>query len=219
MAGSTRTASATPSALDARAARIVTELGGHQPVVALERRAQVLDELAPRAPEPLDLAPELRLLAPRLLEEVKYEERESDVEDEYSLLALQIESEIEARRALASHPLVVTHGFLVGDLLDQRPESLQAVVETSNMGCTPEAWKLFIEKKIPFAPGKAANAGGVATSGLEMSQKPQKFVSQSLECMGEGTGKLADRNIQRTDALRMDQIEHRLRLDQVQFPV
>ncbi|MBU0934731.1 MAG: NADP-specific glutamate dehydrogenase [Spirochaetes bacterium] len=47
---------------------------------------------------------------------------------------------------------------------------VQAVVEVSNMGCTPEAWKLFIEKKIPFAPGKAANAGGVATSGLEMSQ-------------------------------------------------
>jgi len=44
------------------------------------------------------------------------------------------------------------------------------VAEVSNMGCTAEAWKLFIEKKIPFGPGKAVNAGGVATSGLEMSQ-------------------------------------------------
>ncbi|HAP44501.1 MAG: glutamate dehydrogenase [Spirochaetes bacterium GWD1_61_31] len=52
---------------------------------------------------------------------------------------------------------------------------VQAVVETSNMGCTPEAWKLFIEKKIPFAPGKAANAGGVATSGLEMSQNSARL--------------------------------------------
>ncbi|MGI6394778.1 MAG: NADP-specific glutamate dehydrogenase [bacterium] len=47
---------------------------------------------------------------------------------------------------------------------------VKTVIEVSNMGCKPEAWKLFIEKKIPFAPGKAANAGGVATSGLEMSQ-------------------------------------------------
>ncbi len=52
---------------------------------------------------------------------------------------------------------------------------VQCVVEVSNMGCTPEAWKLFIEKKIPFAPGKAANAGGVATSGLEMSQNSMRL--------------------------------------------
>jgi glutamate dehydrogenase (NADP+) len=43
------------------------------------------------------------------------------------------------------------------------------------MGCTPDAWKLFIEKKIPFAPGKAANAGGVATSGLEMTQNSMRL--------------------------------------------
>ncbi|MCD8167506.1 MAG: NADP-specific glutamate dehydrogenase [Bacteroides sp.] len=44
------------------------------------------------------------------------------------------------------------------------------VGEISNMGCTPEAIDAFIEHKILYAPGKAANAGGVATSGLEMSQ-------------------------------------------------
>lgn len=44
------------------------------------------------------------------------------------------------------------------------------VAEVSNMGCTAEAVDLFIDKKILFAPGKAVNAGGVATSGLEMSQ-------------------------------------------------
>ena len=53
--------------------------------------------------------------------------------------------------------------------------NVRAVVETSNMGCTPDAWKLFIEKKIPFAPGKAANAGGVATSGLEMTQNSMRL--------------------------------------------
>lgn len=44
------------------------------------------------------------------------------------------------------------------------------VGEISNMGCTPEAIDLFIEHKMMYAPGKAVNAGGVATSGLEMSQ-------------------------------------------------
>ena len=44
------------------------------------------------------------------------------------------------------------------------------VAETSNMGCTAEAAEYFVEKKMLFAPGKAVNAGGVATSGLEMTQ-------------------------------------------------
>ena len=42
--------------------------------------------------------------------------------------------------------------------------------EVSNMGCTPEAIHAFQSAGILFAPGKAVNAGGVATSGLEMTQ-------------------------------------------------
>src|SRR5690606_4147083 len=44
------------------------------------------------------------------------------------------------------------------------------VAEGANMPCTPEAVAAFQNAKILFAPGKASNAGGVATSGLEMSQ-------------------------------------------------
>jgi glutamate dehydrogenase (NADP+) len=44
------------------------------------------------------------------------------------------------------------------------------VAEGANMPCTPEAINIFLENKILYAPGKASNAGGVATSGLEMSQ-------------------------------------------------
>ena len=44
------------------------------------------------------------------------------------------------------------------------------VVEVSNMGCTAEAVEAFVGAKQLFAPGKAVNAGGVATSGLEMTQ-------------------------------------------------
>ena len=49
------------------------------------------------------------------------------------------------------------------------------VGEISNMGCTPEAIEAFTKAKILFAPGKAVNAGGVATSGLEMSQNSMKL--------------------------------------------
>jgi glutamate dehydrogenase (NADP+) len=49
------------------------------------------------------------------------------------------------------------------------------VAEGANMPSTPEAVDLFVEKKILYGPGKAANAGGVATSGLEMSQNSQRL--------------------------------------------
>lgn len=44
------------------------------------------------------------------------------------------------------------------------------VGEISNMGCTPDAIDAFIEARVLYGPGKAVNAGGVATSGLEMTQ-------------------------------------------------
>jgi glutamate dehydrogenase/leucine dehydrogenase len=49
------------------------------------------------------------------------------------------------------------------------------VAEGANMPSTPEAIEYFLEKKILFAPGKASNAGGVAVSGLEMSQNSQRL--------------------------------------------
>jgi len=52
---------------------------------------------------------------------------------------------------------------------------VKVVAEISNMGCTPEAVEAFHAAKIPFGPGKAVNAGGVATSGLEMTQNSMKI--------------------------------------------
>lgn len=49
------------------------------------------------------------------------------------------------------------------------------VAEGANMPSTPEAIEVFLENEILFAPGKAVNAGGVATSGLEMSQNSMKL--------------------------------------------
>jgi len=49
------------------------------------------------------------------------------------------------------------------------------VAEGANMPSTPEAIEVFLDAKILYGPGKAANAGGVATSGLEMSQNSQRL--------------------------------------------
>jgi len=77
------------------------------------------------------------------------------------------------------------------------------VCEGANMPCTPEAIEVLQENKILYAPGKAANAGGVSTSGLEMSQNsmklnwPRNEVDRRLheimenihaECVEHGTG-------------------------------
>jgi len=48
------------------------------------------------------------------------------------------------------------------------------------MGCRPEAIDLFIKHRIMYGPGKAVNAGGVATSGLEMTQNAM-HISWSAE--------------------------------------
>jgi glutamate dehydrogenase (NADP+) len=52
---------------------------------------------------------------------------------------------------------------------------IMAVAEGANMPCTPEAVRLLVEAKVLYGPGKAANAGGVATSGLEMAQNSARI--------------------------------------------
>ncbi len=52
---------------------------------------------------------------------------------------------------------------------------VKAVTEGANMPCTLEAIKVLMDGGVLYAPGKASNAGGVATSGLEMSQNSQRY--------------------------------------------
>ncbi|MCI5224009.1 MAG: glutamate dehydrogenase, partial [Candidatus Electrothrix sp. AR4] len=52
---------------------------------------------------------------------------------------------------------------------------LVLVCEGANMPSTPEAIDLFLDNKILYGPGKAANAGGVAVSGLEMAQNSMRL--------------------------------------------
>ena len=58
------------------------------------------------------------------------------------------------------------------------------VCEGANMPCTPEAVEILQKHGLLFAPGKAANAGGVATSGLEMSQNSMKLSWSNNEVDG-----------------------------------
>ena len=55
------------------------------------------------------------------------------------------------------------------------------VAEVSNMGCTAEAAERFVAAHQLFAPGKAVNAGGVATSGLEMTQNAMRLLWSETE--------------------------------------
>ncbi|NTW24215.1 MAG: NADP-specific glutamate dehydrogenase [Lentimicrobium sp.] len=61
------------------------------------------------------------------------------------------------------------------DALTLIKNGVMCVAEGANMPSTPEAIEAFQENKVMFAPGKAVNAGGVATSGLEMSQNSMKL--------------------------------------------
>ena len=64
-----------------------------------------------------------------------------------------------------------TQNELTGEDADKLlANGVMCVSEGANMPCTPEAVTKFQDARILFAPGKASNAGGVATSGLEMSQ-------------------------------------------------
>lgn len=72
-------------------------------------------------------------------------------------------------------PCAIQNELNLDDAKQLAANGVQYVVETSNMGCTADAITYLQSKKISFAPGKAANAGGVATSGLEMTQNSMKL--------------------------------------------
>jgi len=61
------------------------------------------------------------------------------------------------------------------DAMNLVNNGVQAVAEGANMPCTPGAVGVFVDAHVLYAPGKAANAGGVATSGLEMCQNSARL--------------------------------------------
>lgn len=67
-------------------------------------------------------------------------------------------------------PCAIQNELNLDDAKKLKSNGVTIVAEVSNMGCTAEAVDFFVDNKILFAPGKAVNAGGVACSGLEMTQ-------------------------------------------------
>ena len=80
--------------------------------------------------------------------------------------------DIKAHCAFPSATQNEINGKDAANLLSQ---GVYVVSEGANMPSTPEAMKLFLEHKILYGPAKAANAGGVATSGLEMAQNSMRL--------------------------------------------
>ena len=79
---------------------------------------------------------------------------------------------IEADIAL---PCATENEILVDDIDTLSQGGVKVIVEGANMPVQPQAISRIVEKNIIFAPGKAANAGGVAVSGLEMSQNAMRY--------------------------------------------
>lgn len=72
-------------------------------------------------------------------------------------------------------PCAIQNELNEADALKLIANGTKYVAEVSNMGCTPEAIHALQKAKVAYAPGKAVNAGGVAVSGLEMSQNAMKL--------------------------------------------
>ena len=74
------------------------------------------------------------------------------------------------QRADCAFPCAVENEISENDAYNLINNGIKLVCEGADMPSSPEAVKIFQDKKILYAPGKAANAGGVAVSGLEMAQ-------------------------------------------------
>jgi len=74
------------------------------------------------------------------------------------------------QRADCAFPCAVENEISENDAYNLLNNGIKLVCEGADMPSSPEAVKIFSDKKLLYAPGKAANAGGVAVSGLEMAQ-------------------------------------------------
>jgi glutamate dehydrogenase (NADP+) len=78
-------------------------------------------------------------------------------------------------KAQCAFPSATQNEINMKDAMNLVKNGVYVVSEGANMPTTPEGVKVFLEHKILYGPGKAANAGGVATSGLEMSQNSMRL--------------------------------------------
>lgn len=80
-----------------------------------------------------------------------------------------------AHRADCAFPSATQNELSGEDAANLVANGITTVAEGANMPCTLEAVRVFVDANVLYAPGKAANAGGVATSGLEMAQNSARL--------------------------------------------
>lgn len=80
-----------------------------------------------------------------------------------------------AHRAHCAFPSATQNELSGEDAVAMVGNGITAVAEGANMPCTLDAVRVFVDANVLYAPGKAANAGGVATSGLEMAQNSARL--------------------------------------------
>ena len=137
---------------------------GALPVTCSDSRGMIIDE------EGIDL----ELL--KELKEVKRERLTEYVKQKPNAKYIPIEDYEEGTNGVyavpcyAAFPSATQNELNLKDAQNLLNNGCVCVSEGANMPSTPEAVDLFVEKKICYGPGKAANAGGVATSQLEMAQ-------------------------------------------------
>jgi glutamate dehydrogenase (NADP+) len=85
------------------------------------------------------------------------------------------ENPLWTREAGCAFPCATQNEINHRDAQNLLQNGVQLVCEGANMPTTPDAIKAFTDRRILYAPGKAANAGGVAVSGLEMAQNSMRF--------------------------------------------
>ncbi len=78
-------------------------------------------------------------------------------------------------KADCAFPSATENEINANDAQNLIKNGVMLVAEGANMPCTPEAIHIFLQNKILYGPGKAANAGGVTVSGLEMSQDSSRL--------------------------------------------
>ncbi|WP_417326564.1 NADP-specific glutamate dehydrogenase [Halarcobacter sp.] len=137
---------------------------GAIPITCSDSKGMIIDE------EGIDL----ELL--KELKEVKRERLTEYVKQRPNAKYIPIEEYAEGTNGVysvpcfAAFPSATQNELNLKDAQNLLNNGCQCVSEGANMPSTPEAVELFVEKKISYGPGKAANAGGVATSQLEMAQ-------------------------------------------------
>ena len=84
-------------------------------------------------------------------------------------------NELWSHKADCAFPCATENEIKGQDARNLMKGGVYVISEGANMPSMPDAVELFIDKKVLFGPGKAANAGGVAVSGLEMAQNSMRY--------------------------------------------